>query len=173
MCQAAFHQAGINSIHESLDLSTLLFMYSIRGTRPHTTSICSNSCNSIVVSPVTDDNASSVSIYLPHDRFYEFCDVIARRRHRTICHPREPQPHRDPDLHLRWRGPPGALHVKGAITTTELHTKHFLALGTDGKAVAGRLNVDDGASISQKKRSRTWMTFVEGGRGQVGRAGLV
>jgi len=105
----------------------------------------------VMVSPVTEENATSVQIYLPNDRFYDLWTFEAVPdsevgRFITIDN-------------LAWGDIP--LHIRGGIilpmrnestmTTTELRTKDFnivVPIGKNGTAT-GSLYIDDGVSLEQ------------------------
>lgn len=111
--------------------------------------------DSILVSPVTDENATSVNAYFPNDVFYDFTtrEVVrgrgANMTLRGIGLTNIP-------VHIRG-GSILPLRVQSAMTTTALRTKNFefvVAPGLDG-AASGRLYVDDGVSIDQLSGSIT------------------
>ncbi|KAI0303290.1 alpha-glucosidase [Multifurca ochricompacta] len=118
--------------------------------------------DSILVSPVTEENATSVSIYLPKDRFYDFATLapiegegqqvtLSNVNFTTI------------PLHIRG-GVVLPLRVAGAMTTTELRKTGFqfvIAPGLNGTAVGG-LYVDDGERIMQRKTTSVKMEFAGG-----------
>jgi alpha-glucosidase len=118
--------------------------------------------DSILVSPVTEENATSVTIYLPKDRFYDFTTLapvegtgqpvtLTNINFTTI------------PLHIRG-GTVLPLRAAGAMTTTELRAIDFqfvVAPCSDGKA-AGALYVDDGVSITPAETTSVEMTFAEG-----------
>jgi alpha-glucosidase len=118
--------------------------------------------DSILVSPVTEENATTVTIYLPKDRFYDFetlAPIEGKGANVTLT---------DVDfttIPLYIRG--GAvlpLRTTGAMTTTELRTKDFefvVAPDVEGTAT-GALYVDDGVSIVQDKSTSVEMEFAEG-----------
>jgi len=105
----------------------------------------------ILVSPVLAENSSSVSIYLPNDRFYDFwtSEVIPDSevgRFITI----ENLGWGDIPLHIRG-GIILPMRIESTMTTTELRTKDFnivVPLSKQGTA-AGALYIDDGVSIEQ------------------------
>lgn len=118
--------------------------------------------DSILVSPVTEENATTVTIYLPKDRFYDFATLA------PVEGAGEDITLTDVDfttIPLYIRG--GAvlpLRAMGAMTTTELRAKDFqfvVAPDVNGKA-AGALYVDDGVSIVPEKTTSVEMTFAEG-----------
>ncbi|KAI0255275.1 alpha-glucosidase [Lactifluus subvellereus] len=118
--------------------------------------------DSILVSPVTEENATSVTIYLPKDRFYDFATLapvegngqpvtLTDVNYTTI------------PLHIRG-GAVLPLHAAGAMTTTELRATDFqfvVAPDADGKAV-GALYVDDGVSVTPAETTSVELAFAEG-----------
>ncbi|OBZ75819.1 putative alpha/beta-glucosidase agdC [Grifola frondosa] len=118
--------------------------------------------DSILVSPVTEENATSVSIYLPNDVFYDFGTLAPVQGHGSnvvldnvdfVSIP----------VHIRGGGVL-PLRAKGAMTTTALRETDFefvVAPGTNGKA-SGSLYLDDGISISPKTSTKVTMSYEEG-----------
>jgi alpha-glucosidase len=116
----------------------------------------------ILVSPVTEENATSVTIYLPKDKFYDFPTLkpvdgtgqqvtLTDVNFTTI------------PLHIRG-GAVLPLRAAGAMTTTELRATDFefvVAPGANGTA-SGTLYVDDGVSIEQNQTTRVEMAFAGG-----------
>jgi alpha-glucosidase len=118
--------------------------------------------DSILVSPVTEENVTAVTIYLPKDRFYDFAtlapvegmgaDVTLTDVNFTTI-----------PLYIRG-GAVLPLRTTGAMTTTELRANDFefvVAPGVNGTA-AGALYVDDGVSIVQEQSTSLEMAFAEG-----------
>lgn len=107
--------------------------------------------DSILVSPVTAENVTTVDIYLPQGQFYEFTtgkSVKGEGKFVTLT---------DVDydtipLHIIG-GSILPLRSESAMTTTELRTKPFnLIIAPDSKGYAeGSLYVDDGESLEQEK----------------------
>ncbi|TFY71663.1 hypothetical protein EVG20_g1354 [Dentipellis fragilis] len=114
--------------------------------------------DSILVSPVTDENSTSVSIYLPKDRFYDFATFApvdgtgASVNLDNVTFTSIP-------LHIK-SGVVLPLRSNGTMTTTELRQTDFeivVAPTVDGTA-SGSLYVDDGVSITQ--HASTSVTFA-------------
>lgn len=115
--------------------------------------------DAILVSPVTEDNATSVDIYLPKDIFYDFNTLapvqgegqnvsLTNVNFTTI------------PVHIR-SGVILPLRMEGAMTTTQLRTKDFdivVAPGTNGTA-SGSLYLDDGVSLVQNEVTRASFAF--------------
>jgi alpha-glucosidase len=117
--------------------------------------------DSILVSPVTEENATSVTIYLPKDKFYDLATLtpvegtgqqvtLTDVNYTTI------------PLHIRG-GAVLPLRVAGANTTTALRARDFefvVAPGADGKA-KGSVYVDDGVSVVQERTTNVEMAFAD------------
>lgn len=117
--------------------------------------------DSILVSPVTEENVTTVTIYLPKDRFYDFATLapvegtgenvtLTNVNFTTI------------PLYIRG-GAVLPLRTMGAMTTTELRENDFefvVAPDVNGTA-AGALYVDDGVSIVQEQSTSVEMEFAE------------
>ncbi|KAF8496804.1 alpha-glucosidase [Russula emetica] len=118
--------------------------------------------DSILVSPVTEENITTVTIYLPKDRFYDFATfapVKGTGQNITLTDVNFSMI----PLHIRG-GAVLPLRTAGAMTTTELRTKDFeFVVAPDAKGTAaGSLYVDDGVSIVQEKSTSVEMEFAEG-----------
>ena len=117
--------------------------------------------DSILVSPVTEENATSVTIYLPKDKFYDLATltpVEGTGQHITLTDVN----YTTIPLHIRG-GAVLPLRVAGANTTTAMRAKDFdfiVAPGTDDKA-KGSLYVDDGVSIVQEQTTNVEMDFAD------------
>lgn len=118
--------------------------------------------DSILVSPVTDENATSVDIYLPKDIFYAFptfepvqglgANVTLSDVNLTSI-----------PVHIRG-GAVLPLRVEGAMTTAALRSKDFefvVAPGTDNVA-SGTLYFDDGVSVEQSHTTDVQMEYAQG-----------
>ena len=116
----------------------------------------------VLVSPVTEENSTSVTIYLPNDRFYTFDDwkVIegtgAEVKLENIDFTQIP-------LHVRG-GAIIPLRSESALTTTQVRTKPFhliVAPNREGKA-SGKLYLDDGDSLEQESTSEIEFSYENG-----------
>jgi len=154
----AFHRASVDG---SPVLNPLWFKYP-KDTNTYSIDLQFFFGDSILVSPVTDENATSVSIYLPKDRFYDFSTfepVDGTGQYVTLPNVN----YTEIPLHIRG-GVVLPLRAKGAMTTTDLRKEDFelvVAPGTDGTA-RGSLYVDDGVSIAQTKTTHVQMTYAKG-----------
>jgi alpha-glucosidase len=101
----------------------------------------------ILVSPVTDENSTHVSAYLPDDIFYDLETLQPVRGHAQIIELTNVPYDRIP-LHIRG-GCIVPMRITGANTTTELRKLPFellVAPSLEGTA-SGALWVDDGVSL--------------------------
>lgn len=104
--------------------------------------------DSILVSPVTDENATTVTAYFPKDIFYDFLTLEpfeGQGQNETLN-----VDFTDIPVHIKG-GAVLPLRQKGAMTTKQLRKTDFelvVAPSTDGKA-SGQLYADDGVSIKQ------------------------
>ncbi|KAK5169939.1 hypothetical protein LTR04_005570 [Oleoguttula sp. CCFEE 6159] len=109
--------------------------------------------DSILVAPVTEENSTSVDIYLPNDQFYDFYTYAPVRGNGAMLSL----------TNVAYTTIP--LYIKGgsivpfrsssANTTTELRTKNFnivVAPGLDGTA-SGSLYLDEGDALAQPATS--------------------
>lgn len=120
--------------------------------------------NAILVSPVTQENSTSVNVYLPNDIFYDFFTLQPVRGHgafmtlSNIAYTSIP-------LHYRG-GSIVPLRANSANTTTELRKQAFsliIAPGLYGNA-QGSLYLDEGASINQPAISDITFNYERWGR---------
>ena len=118
--------------------------------------------DSILVSPVTEENATSVTAYFPKDIFYDFltlapfegkgADVQLNNINITSI-----------PVHIRG-GVVLPLRETGTMTTTELRATDFdivVAPNAKGQAT-GSLYVDDGISITPKTSTTVNFTYANG-----------
>lgn len=104
--------------------------------------------DSILVSPVAEENATSVTAYLPKETFYDFQTyekIEGQGQNVTF----ENIDYTQIPVHIRG-GTILPLRAAGVMTTAALRKTDFeilVAIGADGKAT-GELYVDDGVSLS-------------------------
>ncbi|KAI0885492.1 glycoside hydrolase family 31 protein [Annulohypoxylon maeteangense] len=116
----------------------------------------------LLVAPVTEENSTSVDVYLPDDIFYDWYThekVVGEGKAITV----ENQEWTDLPLYLRG-GVIVPVRAESANTTTALRTKPFeiiVPVGKDGKA-SGRLYLDDGVSIEQAGISDITLEYADG-----------
>ncbi|KAI1270099.1 family 31 glycoside hydrolase [Xylariaceae sp. FL1019] len=116
----------------------------------------------ILVAPVTAEDSTNVSIYLPDDVFYDWYT------HKTIEGEGkdivvENQEWADIPLYMRG-GVIYPVRAEAGMTTTEVRTKPFeliVAVGRDGKA-EGSLYLDDGVSLEPAKTSNISFKYARG-----------
>ncbi|KAK5105011.1 hypothetical protein LTS08_001284 [Lithohypha guttulata] len=106
--------------------------------------------SSVLISPVTEENGTSVDIYLPQDIFYDwnngFTPVQGSGTTVTLYN----VDFQTIPIHIKG-GSVLPLRARSANTTTELRKQPFqivIAPGTDGTA-SGSLYIDDGISLEQ------------------------
>jgi len=105
--------------------------------------------DSVLVSPVTEENATSVSIYLPKDIFYDFKTLAPVQGTGTLVTLTSVDLTQIP-LHIKG-GSVLPLRAKSAMTTTALRKNDFeiiVAPNASGEA-SGQLYFDDGESLVQ------------------------
>ncbi|KAI3334243.1 glycoside hydrolase family 31 protein [Ustulina deusta] len=116
----------------------------------------------LLVAPVTEEDATSVEVYLPDDTFYDWY-THARIEGAAKAVTVTGQGWADIPLFLRG-GVVFPVRAEAALTTTALRTKPFeiiVAVGRDGTA-AGSLYVDDGISIRQQGTSDIAFAYAKG-----------
>ncbi|KDQ20770.1 glycoside hydrolase family 31 protein [Botryobasidium botryosum FD-172 SS1] len=118
--------------------------------------------DSILVSPVTEENSTSVSIYLPKDIFYDFLTYApvqgqgANVKLTNVGFTAIP-------VHIRG-GAVLPLRASSAMTTFALRQQDFnivIAPSADGKAT-GSLYIDDGESIAPSATTEIKFGFTDG-----------
>jgi alpha-glucosidase len=119
---------------------------------------------SLLVAPVTDEDSTSITFYLPEDTFYNFhtgARVPGAGNRVTLNNVAFTS------IPLFIKG--GAvlpLRVAGAMTTTLLRQTDFefvVAPGANGKA-SGELYIDDGESVAPRPEATTQVTMDFAGR---------
>ena len=118
--------------------------------------------DSILVSPVTDDDATSVSIYLPRDTFYDFATLAPVQGSASNINLSNVNFTQIP-LHIK-SGVVLPLRAQSAMTTKALRKNDFefiVAPNTHGEA-SGSLYIDDGESIDQAASTQVKMSFKNG-----------
>lgn len=115
--------------------------------------------DAILVSPVTQENSTSVEIYLPDDLFYDFY-TYAPIKGSGANHTLTDIEFTEIPLHIK-SGSIIPMRNSSAYTTTEVRQKPFdilVAPNTKGKA-SGSLYLDDGESIEQEQTSEIKMEY--------------
>ena len=122
----------------------------------------------VLVSPVTDENSTSVDIYLPNDVFYDWytgSTVQGARANVSL----DDVPFTQIPLHIRG-GSIIPLRAASANTTTELRKQGFeilIAPGRDGTA-SGMLYLDEGTMLEQNATSVITFKYAANGTLSVG-----
>ena len=117
---------------------------------------------SVLISPVTEENSTSVSIYLPNDQFYDFFTDAPVRGHGAAVTLSNVGFDAIP-VHIRG-GSIIPLRINSANTTKLLREQDFelvVAPGLDGRA-SGSLYLDDGESIEQTATSNIQFEYKSG-----------
>ena len=118
--------------------------------------------DSILVSPVTQENVTSVTAYLPKETFYDFKTyekIEGQGQNVTF----QNVDYTQIPVHIRG-GSILPLRAAGAMTTADLRKTDFeilVAIGADGKAT-GELYVDDGVSINPPASTRVAFEYANG-----------
>ena len=117
--------------------------------------------DSILISPVTEENATSVSIYLPKDNFYDFKTLAPVQGTGTFVTLTNVALTQVP-LHIKG-GSVLPLRAKSAMTTTALRKNDFeiiVAPNASGEA-SGQLYFDDGESLVQKSSTNVKFKYKD------------
>ncbi|KAI0792610.1 alpha-glucosidase [Abortiporus biennis] len=117
---------------------------------------------SILVSPVTDENSTSVNAYFPNDIFYDFQTLAPFQGQGSTVLLQNINFTSIP-VHIRG-GSILPLREKGTMTTAELRNTDFefvVAPSADDSA-SGSLYMDDGISISPESSTSVELTFKKG-----------
>ncbi|KAK2755018.1 hypothetical protein FQN54_006546 [Arachnomyces sp. PD_36] len=117
--------------------------------------------DAVLVSPVTEEDSTSVEIYLPDDIFYDFWTYNPVRGNGSFISLTDVEL-TDIPVHLRG-GNIIPMRIESAMTTNELREKGFdivIAPDLDGNAT-GRLYLDDGDSIVQETISDIDLTYSD------------
>lgn len=123
----------------------------------------------LLVAPVTEENSTSVDVYLPRDVFYNFY-THERVRGQGADVPHTNQGWTDLPLYLKG-GVIVPLRIKSAMTTTDLRKQDFeilVPLGENGTA-RGELYLDDGHSLEQPHTTLVEFTYEDGTLAATGR----
>ncbi|KDQ16377.1 glycoside hydrolase family 31 protein [Botryobasidium botryosum FD-172 SS1] len=118
--------------------------------------------DSILVSPVTEEDATSVEIYLPDDIFYDFLKYTPVRGHGEKIVLTDVDLTQIP-VHIRG-GAIIPLRQSSAMTTVDLRKQDFeivVAPGLNGSA-SGELYIDDGVSLEQQAITDIRFSFSNG-----------
>lgn len=119
--------------------------------------------DAVLISPVTEENVTTVDLYLPDDIFYDYNNNFRVIRGNGSTITLSEIDYQTIPIHIRG-GTIIPLRAESANTTTELRTKGFnivVAPGLDGTA-SGSLYLDDGDSIEQPNTSEINFTFANG-----------
>ena len=128
--------------------------------------------NAVLVSPVTQENVTTVDIYLPDDIFYDYNHDFSIIRGNGSVITLSDIDYQTIPIHIRG-GTIIPLRVESANTTTELRKKGFnvvVAPGLDGSA-RGSLYLDDGNSIEQPNTSEITFNYANGAFSMTGTYG--
>ena len=115
--------------------------------------------SSLLISPVTNENVTDVTIYLPNDQFYDFF-TYAPVRGKGAAVTLTGVDYTQIPVHIKG-GSILPIRVSSANTTAALRMLDFnliVAPGLDGKA-SGSLYLDDGVSITQQATSQIQFAY--------------
>lgn len=118
--------------------------------------------NALLVAPVTEEDATSVDVYLPDDTFYDWYtgkQIVGNGSAITVTD----QGLSDIPLYVRG-GTVIPLREKSGMTTTEVRQHDFellVAVGADGTA-EGKLYLDDGVSLEQEGYTLVTFSYAKG-----------
>ncbi|KAG5336840.1 hypothetical protein C0989_011815 [Termitomyces sp. Mn162] len=118
--------------------------------------------DSVLVSPVTEENSTSVTFYLPDDIFYDFTTLTPVKGQGSTVTLSNVSFTQIP-LHIKG-GAILPLRAQSGMTTAEVRMHDFefvVAPGTDGTAL-GTLYIDDGVSVTQSSQTFLKLSFEEG-----------
>ena len=116
----------------------------------------------LLVSPVTEEDASTVKLYTPNDTFYDL-DTFERIQGNGSYILNHDINLTEIPVHVRG-GSIVPMRVSSANTTTQLRTKDFellIALDETNRA-SGYLYLDDGESLVQNRTSEIWFEYADG-----------
>lgn len=118
--------------------------------------------DSILVSPVTEENSTSVSAYFPKDIFYDFLTLKPFQGKGQTVNLQNVNFTSIP-VHIRG-GAVLPLREKSAMTTTSLRATDFeIVVAPDAQGQAsGSLYADDGVSITPPSSTQVTFTFKKG-----------
>ena len=118
--------------------------------------------DSILVSPVTDDDATSVSIYLPQDTFYDFATLAPVPGAGSNINLGNVNFTQIP-LHIK-SGVVLPLRAQSAMTMKALRKNdfEFIVASNDHGEASGSLYIDDGESLVQAASTQVEISFKKG-----------
>jgi alpha-glucosidase len=116
---------------------------------------------SLLVSPVTEENVTTVDIYLPDDKYYSFSTLLPVEATGSYVQLTD-IPYTHIPVHIRG-GSIVPLRISGANTTTQLRMKDFeLLIAPNAKGTAeGELYLDDGESLVQNATTEIHFKYTE------------
>lgn len=114
---------------------------------------------SILVSPVTEDDATSVDIYLPNDLFYDFYTYAKVQGSGSVVTLND-IPFTDIPLHIK-SGSVIPIRAESGYTTTEVRKQAFNIIVAPSKSgdASGTLYLDDGESLIQQATSSIELSY--------------